>query len=266
MAKKEHEQKTLKEKTSDVKYTYDIHLRITDEERQTVQKKADELGCNLSQAARMILFKKMSSSLSNLSEKDEKRSQILAMQSTRTEFKKISTSYMAFVDAYVKSVDLKNRMGDPAVSTASTIRLVGSLEDYTLELQKSLNLVLHEMGLKEEHPLARSRELKSLDEANDELTLINYTYMERMEIIGKLTEDASVYKSKSGLERLRLKVVCESVGRGGVKVTRDWVIFYGKTDAVNLLKKDKTVYVAGDFSVGDNDEFILFADNVKFAE
>lgn len=282
MEKQFPDKKSVKEKPSDARFTVDLHIRLTEEERRVVQAKADELGCNLSQAARTILFKKAGSA-ERCSDTEAGQRRLLALRGTRAEFKKIAASYCAFIDSYRRSVELTDRNGNPVVSTELTQRLLSSLEGLTLKLQASLNEALRSEGQNEEHSISRMRPvaapqpaagISSPEEGKDadivvqtdskELD-IKYCNMERIMIIGKLADNASKYKTPKGEEKVRFKVNCESTGRNGSKIVRTYSVYWRDTDIAERLTKDVGVFVEGTFATDDNKEPLLFADIVKFA-
>lgn len=275
------DKKTARERPSDARFTVDLHIRLTEDERRVVQAKADELGCNLSQAARTILFKKVGS-VDRCSDKEDERRRLLALRGTRAEFKKIATSYCAFIDSYRRSVELTDRNGNPVVSTELTQRLLVSLEGLTLRLQTSLNEMMRSEGQNEEHTITRMKPIASPQRAADnsfgekkdadivvrtdsEELEIKYCNMERIMIIGKLADNASKYKTPKGEEKVRFKVNCESSGRNGSKIVRTYSVYWRDTDIAEKLTKDVGVFVEGTFATDDNKEPLLFADIVKFA-
>lgn len=255
--------KTMQKKGNDARYVADIHIRITEEERLAVLAKADELGCNMSQAARTLLFRRTMSSLDSLSEKEKKHRLILALQGTRVELRKVAADYTAVTESLLNSMEATDRKGNPALTSAQTIRMMQTLEDLTLRLQDSFNAVLHELEAGKEDAVKSDGRIAELARTAEERERINYSNMEKIEIIGRLVGDASSYKTKTGAERLRMRITCDSLGKGGAKVTREWVVFYGKTECLGLLKDGRSVFAGGDFSCGENGELIILADTLK---
>lgn len=240
-----------------------VHFRLSPEEYTVLEGKANEIGCNVSQLLRKSLFPNSSGNMSNIDTAELKKQSSLSLNSVRNDFKKISSSYVVFVDSYKAATQIKDRNGDASVNTEQTIRTVNALQEMTLRLQESLNGALRIFGMNEEHSLATDKGLKGITIEVKESQLIQYYNMERIEIIGKLAEDATAYKSKTGSEKARLKVSCEST-KGGKKTSREWLVFYAKSEIVPVLVKGKAVYVAGDFTLGDNGDCIIFADILKF--
>lgn len=279
MGKELNAMKSTRERPSDARFTVDLHIRLTEDERRVVQAKADELGCNLSQAARTILFKKVGAS-DRCSDIEIGQRRLLALKGTRAEFKKIAASYCAFIDSYRRSVELTDKNGNPVVNTELTQRVISSLEGLTLKLQAALNEGLREAGQNEEHSITRMKPIAEIRHpqpstatgtteivirTNSEELDIKYCNMERMMIIGKLTENASKYKTGNGGEKVRFKVNCESAGKDRAKIVRSYTVFWRDADIVEKLTKDSSVFVEGTFAQDENKENLLFADVVKFA-
>lgn len=238
------EKKTLK---------YDVHFRISEDEMNYIQKVAKNAGLSVSAYSRYILFKQNNSIPTLPANTAISTHQIsIFARGIRNEFKRIAASYKQCVDSYTTAVNLKNDEGKYVVSTATTERAIGSLQDMTLELQSSLNKVLESMKGKEIHAVAKETlptrhedsSPKTAPANNNELLYLNLYNMQNCEIIGTLTDDAAE------LSNGRIKVtVAVDYTRGNEKRTAFYVVFANKGNVFSFLKKGRRVYVSGEMIV-----------------
>lgn len=137
-------------------YTTDLHIRMKSDERDLLQKKANEFGVTLSQAARRILFRRMNGeSDENVSEKEAHFRTLQAMQNTKAVFKKISIDIGRYVTSYEKSVSSVNKNGEPVVNTEMTLRTSASIVTRLMEAQEAINIVIRTLGGTEIHVAAK---------------------------------------------------------------------------------------------------------------
>lgn len=253
------------EKTAELSETR-LTVRFTEKEFDVIRKKSDELGCSFSETVRRLAFGKTTADSSNFTEKDMAKRTLLAMQGVRSEFKKIAATYSSIADTFIKNADQKNRSGNPAVSVPQTVRVLRSLETLTIELQDGVNRIF-EVGNagdgSEIHPVRRRTEIKRLAEMAEAEETNSYYYMEKIEIIGRASEDASVYKSQNGVEKAMIKIKCEG-RKGGGGGSREWLVFYPKADIAERIKAGSALFVSGDFSVSDKGVLTVFAKDLKF--
>ncbi len=141
-------------KNTESVYTTDLHIRLKTDERDALQKKADEFGTTLSQAARRIIFKRVDEMRGNPGDLGEKDIQFRNMQNIQTVakiFKKVSTDVGRFLVSYERSLALTNQAGRPAVSTEQTIRVAASIAHNQIKLQDGLNEIIRQFGGSEVH-------------------------------------------------------------------------------------------------------------------
>lgn len=253
----------MKRKSSTVtadeaRYTARLTLRLTPEEYDVLRRKADAIGCTLSQAVRHSFMGKGS-------EKSSSAPSVSAsMRSVREDFKRIAGQYSATVEAYRRSVEILNRNGRPAVSTSLTLQAVRELQDMTLDLQRSVNSALALAGIKEVHAATRMGLPEAKETLAETLTkkeYILYCIMERIEIIGHLAKDATRYE-RNGKEKMVLTVTCPRIRKGGTAYV-SYTVFAEMNDMFRKLKKDCAVLAVGNFDENENGNKIIFADAVK---
>lgn len=260
------ENKVVKNKKDGQKYTVNVHLRLTDEEYAFLAKKAGQMGCNISTMFRHLAFEKTSYLGTKKACSEEKKSTDLAVKSVRETFKKVASMYNEFVENYKKNTLCLMENVKPQVAIEQSIRTVKNLIEMTLLLQKKVNDFLHEFGQNEVHTVIRDR-LKELPEVCEEDTVatekINkYIYMERISVIGKIEADAMIYVATDGTEKMKFRVVVErNRGRRTKKVYYN--VYAVKSKTFDYLKKDRNVFVEGDYDEGDEGDKKVFADNVK---
>jgi len=140
-------------------YTTDLHIRLKSDERDILQKKANEYGTTLSQAARRIIFRRLDgkdAADDGLTEKEAHYRILQAVNASKNVFKKTAIDIGRFVTGYEKAVATKNSLGEPAVNSEQTLRTVSSLIKRMLEVQDSLNEVIrHINGGSEIHIAAK---------------------------------------------------------------------------------------------------------------
>lgn len=155
-------------KNIDPGYTTDLHIRMKPDERDLLQKKADEFGTTLSQAARRIIFKRIEDGgggAANIGEKEIQFRTLQNLQSVKTLFKKVSTDVAKFIVVYERSLSLTNSDGQPAVNTEQTIRTASSIVAGQIKLQDGLNEIIRHFGGAEVHVAAKPQKGTAVGDA-----------------------------------------------------------------------------------------------------
>lgn len=231
---------------------YKISIRLNAEEKEFLQQKAEDLGCSLSQALRIILFsKKRGSEAENLTTSDFKKNQLVALNSIKTSFRKIADGYTTFVSDYHKALSTKRRDGEPSVSTEGTLFAITTLHQSTLALQGDLNKLLKKSNINELHkvtPLPSDLSVGGKDDENsDDNNNLIYYYMQKITIAGVLRADAEQYTNEKNEDCMRFCVLCESFS-GNKRTTTQYQVYNKMSKVFQYLKKDKQVMVVGELS------------------
>lgn len=145
-------------KNKNAGYTTEVHIRLMADEKDQLQKKADELGTTLSQAARRIIFKRIEETRSGpgvMSDKEINFRNMQNIQAIRDTFKKVSSDVGKYVSSYERSLAATNQAGDPAVSTEQTLRIAASIAQNQLKLQDGMNEIIRHFGGSEVHVAAK---------------------------------------------------------------------------------------------------------------
>lgn len=272
-------------KNEDIGYTTDLHIRLKVDERDILQKRADEMGTTLSQAARRIIFKRIDSGQGGPADVSEKEIQFRTqqcIQAVKNSFKKINTDIGKVVGGYERSLTLTNRSGDPAVSTEQTIRTVASLVANQIKLQDGLNDIIRTFGGAEVHVAAKpptgtavgdymagkSHEPQKSEKGgapqkaialpehvekkgnNIEVIPPEFRTMVNITFNGTLVADVETYKDGQ-YEKIRLQVKVENYFN-----RKTYVRLFDATDFINRyrnvmphLKEGKQVLINGDFDM-----------------
>ena len=269
-------------------YSTDLHIRLKTDERDILQKRANELGLTLSQAARRIIFRRLVGSEitpGDVSPKEAHLRTLQGVQTLKTHFKKITTDVGKLVSGYEKSIALTNRNGDPAVNTAQTLRTVESVVLNQIKLQDGLNEVIRILGGSEVHVAAKPpvgtvvgsslagknkpdsetkqasgqgvstnvKEAPKTGTDDNNNIPINFRHMFNVTFDGTLLADVETYND-GHYDKIRLQLKVELYRNGTVQTNKiDAVDFASRyKNVVKYLKKDKMVFIAGelDFSAG----------------
>lgn len=142
-----------KKQTADKRLSQDVHIRITDAEMAFLQKQADSFGVPVSRFIRMLVFKGSGKAGENTvnGEGAEASSQLVELKAM---FKKMNKNVSQFTVAYERALALKNKDGNPAVSTDYTVRIVNNIIYLLRETQTKLNDVIGKIGGSEVHVVA----------------------------------------------------------------------------------------------------------------
>ena len=254
-------QKLKNNHQNDPKYEVSLHLRLKPAEHQFLLEKAEKFGSTLSQAARLLMFKDDFLVAKKAAGNSDPRHQaVLALRGAREEFRRL-------VDMYET---ISNTVIEGKTETPEAVkRALFSLENITIEMQKTLNSALKKYDQKEVHLVSKTlagttnNDTKNLAENTKKLLnfKLKYCYMERILIVGFLAADANEYE-KSGTKRMRFPVLIERRKKGGSSRII-YTVFMEKTDVFEHLKKGVQVAVAGRYSENDNNEKIVFADDLS---
>ena len=180
---------------------------------------------------------------------DAQKKQVIALNGLRSSFKKIAESYVDVVAKFNENIENNEKF----LATEQAVRIIKSLVDQTISLQKDVNLVLNICREKEEHPAARIaiKEPKVPASETGKLTLeefrIKYSYMQKITIVGNVAVDATSYAPKGGgPEKMKFRVIVNSFS-GGAKKSISYAVFFEKSDIFQYIKKGKLVVVIGTF-------------------
>lgn len=242
-------------------YSIKVTLRFTPEEYSALEQISDSLGCTMSQAIRYVLF----SEKMNNSKRIEKKTIENSIINTRQNFKKIAGEYTRI------ATKLRDRMDISGTEGSDVRTLFRDLEDMTLALQKSINEVLCHYGQQETHAVSRTRlpgpekdrtVVVSVAKKDIENFKTLYYYMEKIEIIGNLAENAAEYV-KDGTKRMRFKVIVERRYEDAREKVA-YTVFADKGPLFEFLKKGTGVYVSGIFSENrKSHEKVIFPHEVR---
>lgn len=176
-----------KSKTQDARYTMDLHIRLTPEERDKLLLYADRHGVKVSVAGRLLLRKNLEAAVvsEKVTEKEARRRSVLACQSVRTDFRKIAADYANFLSLYRESCRVAGPYRDEGIMYA-----IGALQDLTLSLQRSVNRLLAHFGIKEVRDVVKDPQFPSACDS---------PVMTSSSSAAAVVEDASGSESRRGL-------------------------------------------------------------------
>lgn len=242
------------------KYVARLEMKLTQEERDRLQAFASGRNMKISAAARALLNEKITPTNWNktgVSEPDLSLKQ--AIGTYRESFRKLVNNFEKLVDLYSRGLDVKDRNGQPRISTASTVRDLFSMNEKILEMHRVLSDIARAAGVsvkkeqvKDEEPRIRnivaakgvvlpSAETAALPEAVPE----KYTTMWKTTFIGVLSGAAELYTDSTGNEMMRLSLAVTSFLPGGKTTTKVDVI-KKRYNIYNYLSDGKKVVVSGD--------------------
>lgn len=241
-------------------YSVKVTLRFTQEEYSNLEQISDKLGCTMSQAIRYVLFDEKT----NSSKQTDKKIIENSVVNTRQNFKKIAGEY-----AKVATI-LRENLSNKSTEGGDVRSMFLELEDMTLVLQKSINEVLHLYGQQETHAVSRTKipgdekgKVVAVKVTKKDIENFKtlYCYMENIQIIGNLAEDAAEY-TKDGVKRMRFKVIVER-RYDDAKEKVAYTIFANKEPIFEFLKKGTWVFVSGTFSENrKTHEKVIFPDKI----
>ena len=242
-----------------------IIFRLTEDELKGLRRIAKERGTSISQTVRYLILKNGPDAA------DSKNSRLAELRAIKRELASAARNFSLLVDNYLNVVETKDALGQPLVSTRSTIRVVRSLEAVMIKVQQTINSCSVVEGVREDYPVVARPELRRLEEqlgqkpAPEEMYArikkIKYFFMENISIIGRVGEKPSVY-NRNGADRLMVVVRVES--RSGDSVfSRKYAVYSNNTDLAELLDEGVPVFVCGRFGQNGSGEPLVFADQIK---
>ncbi len=245
------------------KYVARIGLKLTQEERDRLQAFASARNMNISAAARVLLNEKIAPARGkNFGDSEAELSVKQAIGTYRESFRKLVENFAKLVDLYSRGLDVKDRNGQPRISTASTVRDLFSMNEKILKMQQLLSDIARAAGLSVKKELAKdeesrirnivaakgtalpSAETAALPEAVPE----KYTTMWKTTFIGVLSGAAELYTDSTGNEMMRLSLLVTSFLPGGKATTKVDVI-KKKYNIYQYLTDGKKVVVSGDVDI-----------------
>lgn len=226
-----------------------VTIRLTEAEYEDLQEKIKAGNGSLSQYIRSKIFDNSGTESRKAERNDSDKKVSIALQGMRSDFRNA-------VDFYEKTVSIFNEnivKNERFFTTEQAVRMVRSLVEQTLSLQRGLNLVFNICREKEEHRAAKitvkepTLPASSSGTLTDEQFKIKYTFMQKITVFGNVAVDATTYKPKDGgAEKMKFRVIVNTVS-GGAKKATSYAVFAEKTDVFPYIKKGKLVLVTGDF-------------------
>lgn len=255
----------MRKDNKEIKLSERILFRLTEDEFKELRQKAKERGTSISRTVRYLILKKGSDVA------DSKNNRLAELRAIKRELASAARNFSLLVDNYLNVVEMKDALGQPLVSTQSTIRVVRSLEALMIKVQQCINSYHVDEGVREDYPVVARPELRRLEEklgqkpASAEMFAriekIKYFFMENISIIGRVGEKPSVY-NRNGADRLMLVVRAES--RSGDSVfSRKYTVYSNNTDLAELLDEGAGVFVCGRFGQNGSGDPLVFADQIK---
>jgi hypothetical protein len=238
-----------------------VTLRLSKEERAYLALRAEADGCTVSQEMRLLMFREDGESVAEklraTGERDLEMRKVLALEGTRKDFKRIAREYIKTTNFIING---------GAISPEILLRKLSSIEQMTVELQRTLNNSLAVLNEKEIHVV--SRNLVNVDTKNNEKSIqenakklidfkLNFCFMERVLVMGFLIADAEEYE-KNGVKRMRFGIAVERK-RKDKKKRIIYTVFSERGDSIDYLKKGRQVFVEGNFDENDKGERLVFA-------
>ena len=188
-----------------------ILFRLTEDEYKELRQKAKERGTSISQTVRYLVLKNGTDAV------DSKNSRLAELRAIKRELASAARNFSLLVDNYLNVVEMKDALGQPLVSTQSTIRVVRSLEALMIKVQQCINSYHVDEGVREDFPVVARPELRRLEEKLGQkpapaemfarIEKIKYFFMENISIIGRVGEKPSVYNRKGEFARSCLRTL-----------------------------------------------------------
>lgn len=272
MTKSGHNLPNKGERATDNTFSARVSFRFSKNEYDTLVELAEKHGTTISGIIRIILFgnNEENQNIKGIkSQKNHKEKIENTLVATRAEFRKLTQDYREISEGVKRALD------SGAAGADVVVRSFRALEDITLDMQKTLNAVLHELGSKEVHQVSRMAKTKaetgppsvrrvpiSVSKDDYERFILLFCYMEKIQIIGNLAEDATEY-IRDGVERMRFKVIVERrYEKEKEKVS--YTVFSPKEPIFEYLKKGSWVFVMGTFSEDRKSrEKVIFPDVIR---
>lgn len=213
-----------KKDSADRRFTQDVHIRLTQAEADRLQKKADELGTTLSKAGRMLMFKRLEPVPS--AGRNCRQELHQAVDGFKATFKKVNTDIAKILAAYERSLTIRNRSGEPAVSTGQTLRIMESVAYNQVRLQDGLNEIIRSLGGSEVHVAAAPRTAQEeaggstpqegAGERDGNWIPNEFTHMANITAIATIVSEPETYMNGT-YEMIRIVVQVEEPGKGGAR-------------------------------------------------
>lgn len=265
-------------------YSTDLHIRLKADERDELQKRADESGLTLSQAARSIIFQGIKENENlppELTPKLIEFRKLQALQSFKTLFKKLNLDISKIGAAFEKTLSAQERTGKGASQAKMILVIASETVAKLLKIQEGLNEVIRIEGGTPIHIAAKPGVSTAIGSymsgvagqaastspsttatagspapAEPIVKGIPYEFrhMATLNFDGVLLQDVEIFNDGK-YDKIRLQLKVEMYRGGQMKSHKiDAIDFASRyKNAMSYLKKDTVIVISGDFdfSVGD---------------
>jgi len=235
-----------------------IGLRLSEKEAELLRERTISKGLSSSAYMRKLLLDDVQGKekvLSPAAISDKRLSTALAI---KTRFKKLASQYTTIANLVQQNLKQANEAGTLTSDTDDVIRSFRSMENISLELQRSFNEYFSLEGVKQELPVYRRTFPDITENHKSRFQLSKYTYMEKIEIIGKVDSEMNVYKDKYGNEKVKIEVVAQAG-----KTERKYVVFALRNRLPETVEQGAFLFAKGDYDIQGQDLINLYADTVK---
>lgn len=242
----------------DKKRTEFIGIRLSEKEAEMLRERTAAKRISASAYVRDLLIDDVQGKEKALSPAALSDKRLSTAMAIKTRFKKTASQYGLIANLLQQSLKQAVESGGVISNPDDVVRSFRSLENITVELQKSVNEYLSIEGVKQELPVYRRTLPETAGKGHKKIDLSKFTYMEKIQIIGSVGSDMQTYKDKFGNEKVKIGVTSQAG-----KSERKYVVFALRSRLPEAVPVGTVLFAMGDFEIQENGVVAIFADTVK---
>ena len=242
----------------DRKRTEFIGIRLSEKEADMLRERTASKGISSSAYVRRLLLDDVQGKEKTMSQAAISDKRLSTAMAIKSRMKKLASQYGTIANLLQQNLKQAGESGTLTSDSDDVIRAFRSLENITLEMQRSFNEYFSREGVKQELPFYRRTLPESAEGGHQKFDLSKYTYMEKIQIIGTVGSDMQTYKDKYGNEKGRIGVNAQSG-----KNERKYVVFALRARLPETIEAGAVIFAQGDFEVQESGQINLYAETIK---
>lgn len=234
--------------TKDIRKTECVNIRLDAEERQKLERKAEQWGVTVAQAARRLMFRPEPS---KVTEYDVKKTAVSALSTLVSDAPKAVSTLISCNETLEKLLKILDTDGTPLVSDENIKRLALSI----LAESQKLRAAVNEAGEKFEAVDFKNKGRRKAEKGDKENAVIR----------GKLAANPEVFNSHEDTF-IKLVVAVNRLSSSGTKAVTYYNVYSRYNRMLTIFRTGQTVQVEGTMSLRKNDKgetvFSIWQDRV----
>lgn len=222
--------------TRDIRKTEGLNIRLDAQERAKIEKKAEQWGVTMAQAARRMMFRPEQSPVS---EYDVKRAASSALTALVSDAPKAVTALNAMNSNLEKLMCLLDPDGNRMITEDSIKRIALSALAEAQKLRASINAATEKFDTVE----FKNKGRKKGEQGDKEIAVIR----------GKLAADPEIFKSRDETF-IKIVVAVNRVSSSGAKAVTYYNVFSRYDKMLTIFRTGQSVQVEGRMSLRKNDK------------